>query len=83
MLKLVMIVVISLSKSDQRHQPRIAGAAFGGIRARTQVVTERIDTKRAMLKNNHAGNPGDQESTQGRFPTAPNKPDGGRQSKSD
>src|ERR1700730_756030 len=41
-LKLVMIVMVDFAEGDDRHQPRVAGAAFGGIRALAQVVAERI-----------------------------------------
>jgi hypothetical protein len=50
------------------HKPRVPGAAFGEIRLLAKIVAERIDAKGAMLKNDHACHPHNEECTEGRNP---------------
>ena len=50
------------------HKPRVPGAAFGGIRLLAKIVAERIDAKGAMLKNDDACHPRNEECTEGRNP---------------
>ena len=83
MLKLVVIVVIALAEGEERHDPGIAGAAAGGIRALADVVAERIDAEGAVLEEDHAGHAGDQESAERGLPAAPDVAEDGREDEGD
>jgi hypothetical protein len=54
-------------EADLGESP-VTGAASGGIRAFTHIVAERIDAKGAVLKNDDACRPRNEECTEGRDP---------------
>src|SRR4029077_9639222 len=70
-LELVMIIMVAFAQGNDCHKPRVTGAASGGIRAFTHIVAERIDAKGAVLKNDDACHPRNEECTEGRDPAAP------------
>jgi hypothetical protein len=57
-------------KRKSCHKPRGTGAASGGIRAFADIVAERIDAKGAVLENDDACHPRNEECTKGRDPAA-------------
>ena len=57
MLKFVMIIMVPFAQGHDRHEPPIACAAFGRIRAVADIVAKRIVAESAVLKNDNACDP--------------------------
>ena len=72
-LKLVMIVMVALAEGDDRHEPRVAGAAFGRIGTIAEVVAQRIDAKGTVLKDDDARHPRNEKCAESRNPATPDK----------
>ena len=73
MLKFVVIVVVAFAESKKGQEERVACGTFCGIRLPTDGVTCAVDQKGAMLKNNDAGDAGDQKGTERSRPSIPQK----------
>src|SRR5437667_10443108 len=57
MLKFVMIIMVPFAQGHDRHEPPIACAAFGRIRAVADIVARRIVAESAVRKNDNACDP--------------------------
>ena len=68
-----MIVMVPFAEGNDGHQPGVAGAAFGRIRALAEVVAQRIDAKSAVLKDDDARHARDEKRAERRKPTTPAK----------
>ena len=82
-LKLVMIVVVPLAEGHDRHQPRVTGAAFGGVGALADVVAQRIDAKGTVLKDDDPRHPRNKKCAESRNPATPGKAKDRRKHKGD
>jgi len=83
MLKFVMIIMVPLAKGHDRHEPPVACAAFGRIRAVADIVAKRIDAESAVLENDNACDARDEKSAEGRRPTSPGEAEHRREQERD
>ena len=75
MLKFVVIIVVALAESKQRHQERISRAAPRRIRLAADGVTGGVDQERAVLDHDDLGYAANEKASEGADPSIPQRAD--------